>query len=302
MKKFLTILASLVMLLAVIPIIGQTTGGRKRPTPAPQPEQNANGELTAGATMPADPAVGRALTGDFVYLPAGEFFMGSADKEDDALPIHKVKISHSFEMGKYEITQGAWKAVMGNNPSNSKGLNLPVELVSWNDAQKFIQAINSKSTKYNYRLPTEAEWEYACRAGSTSDYAGDLEAMAWFANNSGAKHLDADQLFLEDRVELLNVLFNNRCQTHPVGRKQPNAWGLYDMHGNVWEWCQDWFDKYPNSYQVDPQGPSAGTVRVERGGSWSNRDVRCHSAFRTSDAPSYRGNDLGFRLVRMPRQ
>ncbi|HEY7545724.1 MAG TPA: bifunctional serine/threonine-protein kinase/formylglycine-generating enzyme family protein, partial [Blastocatellia bacterium] len=182
--------------------------------------------------------------GAFVQIPQGEFLMGSEKGEGDEKPAHKVRISRPFEMGKYEVTQAQWEAVMGNNPSNFKGANLPVENVSWNDAQEFIQKLNARNDGYVYRLPTEAEWEYACRAGSTGDYAGNLDEMAWHGSNSASK-------------------------THSVGQKKPNAWGLHDMHGNVWEWCMDWYleNYYSQSPSADPPGPGTGSLRVSRGGS-----------------------------------
>jgi eukaryotic-like serine/threonine-protein kinase len=214
---------------------------------------------------------------DFVLIPAGEFLMGE-DKNDDEKPVHKVTISRSFEMGKYEVTQAKWEAVMGNNPSNFKGEALPVEQVSWSDAQEFIKKLNAKNDGYTYRLPTEAEWEYACRAGTTGDYAGELDKMAWYKNNSDSR-------------------------THPVGEKQPNDWGLYDMHGNVWEWCSDWYDSeyYGRSSGVDPKGPSSGSLRVKRGGSWFYDAAYCRSAYRSRSAPVGRFSSYGLRLVRTPR-
>src|SRR5262249_39668425 len=129
------------------------------------------------------------IVGEFVRIPAGEFMMGSSNGEADEKPAHRGRISRDFEMGEYEGTQAQWEAVMGNNPSNFKGTNLPVENVSWEDAQQFIQRLNSRSSKYNYRLPTEAEWEYACRAGSNGDYAGNLDQVAWYGNNSGRQYI-----------------------------------------------------------------------------------------------------------------
>src|SRR5688572_10735614 len=164
----------------------------------------------------ASPAADR-----FVKIPAGEFLMGSDNGEDNEKPAHRVVISRGFEMGKYEVTQAEWEALMGSNPSKFKGTDLPVEQVSWDDAQSFIKAMNARNDGYEYRLPTDAEWEYAARAGATGDYGGtgNLSEMGWYGGNSGGK-------------------------THPVGGKTANAWGLYDMHGNSWEWCQDCDDKY----------------------------------------------------------
>jgi len=158
---------------------------------------------------------------EFMYIPEGSFQMGSTNGNGDEKPVHKVTISQGFFMGRTEVTQTQWQAVMGNNPSGFKDCgNCPVENVSWDDAQSFIAKLNAQNDGFKYRLPSEAEWEYAARSGTTGDYAGNLDSMAWYSANSGSK-------------------------THPVGTKQANAWGLYDMHGNVWEWCQDW---YSDSY------------------------------------------------------
>ncbi len=205
---------------------------------------------------------------EFVKIPAGSFMMGDNSEK----PIHKVTISRDFYMGKTEVTQAQWKALMGNNPSHFKGDNLPVETVSWDDAQEFIKKLNAKG-EGTYRLPTESEWEYAARAGTTGDYAGNLDSMAWYGANSGNK-------------------------THEVGTKQANAFGLYDMHGNVWEWCQDWYGEYSSSAQTDPTGASSGSFRVSRGGSWLNYGGLLRSANRNSYTPSDRYFNLGFRLVR----
>ncbi len=235
-----------------------------------------------------------------VYIPAGNFFMGSPGSEKghnkDESPRHKVIISRGFWMGKYEVTQAQWGVIMGKNPALLKakkplvwriGMNnvphitakdLPVEKVSWNEVQKFICKLNSKSGQ-TFRLPTEAEWEYACRAGSkTAYYFGDngkeLSRYAWYNGNTSA-------------------------ETHPVGWKKPNGWGLYDMEGNVWEWCQDWYDEnyYQYSPTTDPTGPSSGHARVFRGGSWFSSKDRCRSAFRYGYDPRLRYANLGFRLV-----
>ncbi len=216
----------------------------------------------------------RARRDGFAQIPSGSFMMG--DRED-GLP-HKVIITKWFEMGKYEVTQAQWEALMGRNPSDFKGANLPVENVSWDDAQAFISALNARNDGYVYRLPTEAEWEYACRAGTTGDYGGtgNLHEMGWYDGNS------------------------NR-QTHPVGQKKPNAWGIYDMHGNVWEWVQDWYKGYSGEVETDPQGASTGSSRVYRGGGWLCPAARCRSALRLDFSPGGRGGHLGFRLVRTLR-
>jgi formylglycine-generating enzyme required for sulfatase activity len=212
----------------------------------------------------------------FTLIPAGEFYMGS-EESDDEKTVHKVKINNAFYLGTYPVTQREWKAVMGDNPSHFKGDDLPVEKVSWDDVQKFIKKLNEKEGTGKYRLPSEAEWEYACRAGTTTRYSfGNSESKvgdyAWHLKNSGDK-------------------------THPVGQKKPNSWGLYDMHGNVWEWVQD---ELHDSYDGAPTDGSAwegnGAVRVNRGGSWGAIAPYSRSAERGSFVQS--GSSLGFRLLR----
>ena len=213
---------------------------------------------------------------EFVVIPAGRFRMGSANVDEDERPFHLVTLSRGFELGKYEVTQGQWETVMGSNPSYFKkcGKDCPVEQVSWHDAQKFLEKLNNRRDGYRYRLPTEAEWEYAARAGTTGDYAGNLDEMAWYGGNSGGV-------------------------THQAGQKRSNAWGLYDMHGNVWEWCQDWFGQYPSGSVVDPTGPATGEDRVYRGGSWISRARFCRSAIRYGGGPGRRDYDMGCRLARV---
>ena len=186
-----------------------------------------------------------------------------------------------------EETQGQWKAIMGSNPSYFKkcGDDCPVEQVSWEDAQEFIRKLNVKDGTDKYRLPTEAEWEYAARAGSTTAFANGgiterdcghdpkLDAIGWYCGNANDK-------------------------THPVAKKQANAWGLYDIHGNVWEWCQDWYGDYPSGNVTDPRGPSSGSLRVSRGGGWDYLAERCRSAYRVRGHPGSRFYGLGFRLAR----
>ena len=215
---------------------------------------------------------------EFVLIPAGAFKMGSANGDNDERPVRTVTISKPFYLGKYEVTQAQWQAIMGNNPSLFQGdANRPVEQVWFNDVQEFIQKLNAKEGGGRYRLPTEAEWEYAARAGTTTAYSfGDdpsqLGEHAWYKDNANG-------------------------QTHAVGQKKPNPWGLYDMHGNVWEWVQDWYKRYPQDAATDPQGPAAGTHRSRRGGAWNNFAKYCRAANRYSVA-GFRDDFLGFRLVR----
>ncbi len=215
----------------------------------------------------------------FVLIPAGEFQMGSTDGDDNERLVHTVRISQPFYLGKYPVTQAQWEAVMKNNPSRFKGdPNRPVEMVSWEEVQDFIRQLNEREGVSSYRLPTEAEWEYAARAGSTTAYSfGDdssqLGEYAWYWGNA-------------------------EKTTHSVGQLEPNAWGLYDMHGNVWEWIHDWYGEYPTEAVTDPSGPSSGSYRVLRGGGWLDGAGRCRSASRLNGTPGDRSYDLGFRLLR----
>lgn len=217
---------------------------------------------------------------EFVLVPAGSFIMGSENGDSSEKPVHKVTIRNGFYMGKYEVTQAQWQQVMGNDPSYFKNCDqCPVENVPWDDVQDFIHKLNAQNDGYTYRLPSEAEWEYACRAGTTGDYPGDFASMAWYYKNSGDK-------------------------THPVGQKQPNAWGLYDMLGNVKEWCEDrWHTSYYGA-------PSEGTAwisgdsnwRVLRGGSLADGPRYAHAALRDGMAPTGRRDGLiGFRVVAVAR-
>jgi formylglycine-generating enzyme required for sulfatase activity len=209
---------------------------------------------------------------EFMYIPAGNFMMGSNEGGDEKA--HRVTLSQPFWMGRTEVTQAQWQAVMGNNPSYFKNCpQCPVETVSWEDAQRFVDKLNAQNDGFKYRLPTEAEWEYAARSGTTGDYAGNLDSMAWYSGNSGNK-------------------------THEVATKQPNAWGLYDMHGNVWEWCEDWYGDYPSGAVTNPTGAASGSYRVFRGGSWYFDAVNLRSAYRNRNSPSLRLSRLGFRVVR----
>ncbi len=217
---------------------------------------------------------------EFVLIPAGSFMMGSNGPAIER-PMHQITINYEFHMGKYEVTQAQWQRVMGNNPSLYADCpKCPVEQVSWNDAQSFIEKLNQTADGYVYRLPTEAEWEYACRARTTGDYAGTLRELAWYSENSGKK-------------------------THAVGGKQPNAWGLADMHGNVWEWCEDWYHQTyygaPNDGGAVLSGENL-TDRTVRGGSWYDLPTYLRSASRASATPDYRGSWIGFRVVAVRAQ
>ncbi len=217
---------------------------------------------------------------EMVRVEGGTFRMGTtSEQEDDAYsdekPVHSVTLS-SYYIGKTEVTQALWQAVMGSNPSDFEGDDLPVECVSWDDCQEFIQKLNSLTGR-NFRLPTEAEWEFACRGGNNSrgyKYSGsnNLGSVAWYDDNSGG-------------------------QTHPVATKAPNELGIYDMSGNVWEWCSDWYADYTSYSQTDPTGPQSGSRRVIRGGCWINYARGCRSSNRNGNYPTRRNLNLGLRLA-----
>jgi formylglycine-generating enzyme required for sulfatase activity/serine/threonine protein kinase len=241
-------------------------------------------------------------------LPAGEFTMGQADPDGAETP-HQVRLTKPFYMGVVPVTNAQWKMVMGSEPSEWKDADRPVETVSWKDAVEFCRRLSADPDEKNagrvYRLPTEAEWEYACRAGRTTDFSfGDdesrLQKYAWFANNSGAQKLDAYRIWQQDEDLYEEQIIANECQTHPVGEKKPNPWGLYDMHGNVCEWCSDRYGDYGNRAATDPQGPIWGSNRVFRGGSWFSTAMVCRSAHREWKDPSFRSYALGFRLALTP--
>ena len=212
-----------------------------------------------------------------VYVEGGAFMMGCNDKSASKAekPAHQVTVS-SFMIGKYPVTQREWQAVMGSNPSYFIGDDLPVEHVSWNDVQEFLKKLN-KLTGKEYRLPTEAEWEYAARGGNSSrgyKYAGsnNIDDIAWYTQNSGVK-------------------------THQVGLKRANELRLYDMSGNVWEWCSDWYGNYSAGALTNPRGPSIGTSHVLRGGNWYARAVDCRSTYRRNTTTDSASQGIGFRLA-----
>jgi formylglycine-generating enzyme required for sulfatase activity len=248
-------------------------------------------ERLSGQLAPVALDLGSGLKMEVVLINPGKFMMGSpateAKRTESETP-HAVTITQPYFMGRFPVTQEQFEAVMGRNPSQVKMPRLPVDMVSWIDAQEFCRKAGAKIDKL-VRLPSEAEWEYACRAGSTTAYAfGDNDLLlgdyAWFKDNS---------------EDLPGKGFASKIP-HPVGAKKPNAWGLYDMHGNVSEWCQDWFDRLPDQAVVDPQGPAAGKARVLRGGSCDLVAGDCRSAFRLSYPPervSGHVGGFGFRVA-----
>ena len=270
----------------------QTTKRQNHQTPksTPQTTKRQNHQTTkrpdnhqgsgGGSSSRHIPAVIQNLIANMVRVEGGTFTMGAkseqgSDAYDDEKPTHQVTLS-SFSIGKYEVTQEEWQAVMGSNPSNFNGAKYPVESVSWDDCQTFIRKLNQMTGK-SFRMPTEAEWEFAARGGNRSNhykYSGsnNLSSVAWYGDNSGSK-------------------------THPVGQKSPNELGLYDMSGNVWEWCADRYGDYTSSAQTNPKGPSNGSYRVHRGGSWSSGARLCRVSCRNYLTPSLSCNFLGLRLA-----
>ncbi len=240
-------------------------------------------------------------------IPPGEFMMGSPESEegrgDDEGPQHRVRITRPFYLGVYLVTRSQWASVMGSNPRDisltihrrdrvfdRSTANYPMETVNWLEAQEFVENLNAKlvGMDWNYRLPTEAEWEYACRAGTATRYFfGDdereLGKYGWYLGNLPVAHHD----------------HHDGSPARPIGGKRPNAWGLYDMHGTVWEWCSDWYgaDYYVNSPVDDPTGPASGSDRVLRGGGFATPAEACRSARRSGQEPGIQGNPFGFRVV-----
>ena len=215
----------------------------------------------------------------FVLVPSGSFDMGSGNGDEDERPVRSMNIDKPFYIGQFEVTQAQWFSVMESDPSQfTDDDSRPVENVSWHDAQAFIEKLNATDPAATYRLPTEAEWEYAARAGSSTDYAfgdapAELDAYAWYADNAGNT-------------------------THPVGGKQPNAWNIHAMHGGVWEWVQDRYGPYPSGASSESPDLPPGNRRVIRGGSWLSPAEDCRAASRSHAHPAFRGSHVGFRLVR----
>jgi formylglycine-generating enzyme required for sulfatase activity len=277
------------VVVVVLVAVGSFTVGAAEPKEAGDKAKSPPKELTVN--------VGKGIKLEMVLIPAGEFLMGSPDSDKGVFaalekPQHRVRITKPFYLGKFLVTQEQWESVMGGNPSRIKGARNPVEQVSWDDCQLFLGKLKAKvGDQGKFVLPTEAQWEYACRAGSTTRYCfGDDESKlgdyAWYDANSGGK-------------------------THPVGEKKPNAWGLFDMHGNVWERCQDWYGNYGAEAVTDPAGPATGSIivhgafgprrdslRVTRGGGFCHVAVQCRSASRAdvSGEPIY---NQGFRVAQL---
>ena len=221
----------------------------------------------------------KGVSFDMIKVKAGTFYMGATSEQqnpsDDEKPAHKVILTRDYYIGKTEVTQALWIAVMGGNPSYHEGANKPVDHVTWDACQTFVKKLNAATGK-KFRLPTEAEWEFAARGGNYSkhyQYSGsnNLRDVAWYYANSNST-------------------------THDVAAKQPNELGLYDMSGNVWEWCSDWYGDYSSNAQTDPAGPFSGSARVYRGGSWSSGARNRRSSNRDYCIPDYRYGNLGLRL------
>ena len=257
---------SAVVLVAVLAICGCDQGQPRTPV------------ATNNAAPAQLPESTNSIGMKFKLIPTGMFTMGGGGVS------RKVTLTQSFQMGVHEVTQAQYEQVMGVNPSHFKDADNPVEKVSWEDAVEFCRRLSElpaeKAAGRVYRLPTEAEWDYACRAGTTTNYsfgykATDLGLYAWYAVNSGGR-------------------------THPVGGKQPNSWGLYDMHGNVWEWCQDRFAPYQSGFLTDPTGPEIGSHRVIRGGSYLLSGEFSRSGFRRKITGVNGLDDYGFRVCLSP--
>jgi len=260
-------------LFGIVLIVSMQGGGTRAVEPP------SGGDAPPDKTMHFDLGDGVGL--DLVLIQPGSFMMGDPKGDAEEQPVHKVTITKPFYLGKFEITQEQWNAVMGRNRSHFQGAKLPVDRVSWNDCQAFVKKLNERFADSGVRfdLPTEAQWEYACRAGTTTRRAfGDDPAKlgdhAWFEENADGK-------------------------THPVGEKKPNAWGLHDMQGNVWEWCADWYGEnyYTQASPSDPTGPADGSARIIRGGSWSDGAPYCRSAYRGCLPPWFCVYCYGFRVT-----
>jgi len=269
----------------------QEVGSSENAQSVPRETGTRGDGAIAGTTTSKLPSLavdlGHGVKLEMVLIPAGDFMMGSPESDgpanSDEKPQHRVRITRPFYLGKYLVTQEQWQETMGSNPSIVHGPNKPADNVSWEDCQQFCDALNKKPHPGGkFMLPTEAQWEYACRAGSTTSFCfgndeTELKEYAWYFENS---HL----------------------QSHPIGTIRPNVWGLYDMHGNVCEWCQDWYgrDYYANSPTDDPTGPAAGSERTFRGGGWDHSARSCRSVHRSYGDPGCRNYILGLRVALVP--
>ena len=270
--------SKLVAMFAILCAVGSATQGEDRPPEVikAQAEAKQRQNKTAkdlGIKIETTNSMGMKL----VLIPAGEFMMGSPPEigPSDEKPQHRVEITKAFYIGMYEVTQQQYEAVMGKNPSRFEGDSKPVEQVSWDDARAFCKKLSRKEGQ-EYRLPTEAEWEYACRAGTSTP---------WHHGRGITQVFD----YVQSPTSM---------GPHPVGgKKNPNAWGVYDMNGNVWEWCNDWYGEYKSGAFKDPQGPRSGEYRVLRGGSWRDRAPRFRSANRDKSKPAFGCSFDGFRVV-----
>ena len=255
----------------------------------------ATGSLQAGEPLKLD--LGDGITMDLVWIEPGEFVMGSDNGSADEAPAHKVSITKGFWMGAYEVTQAQWTKISGSNPSGFPGDSRPVETVSWDDCQKFLKNLTRavagqlpKGTRA--RLPTEAEWGYACRAGTTTTF--------WFGDDPAQLHKYGNYADASETADLEWRDMEHSdgfAGTAPVGSFPPNPWGLHDMHGNVWEWTADWYGRYLPNHFVDPEGPRDGKRRVIRGGAWGATAGDCRSSNRYRFKPDVNGGNVGLRIV-----
>ena len=280
-----------------------------------EPELELKNSFMGTVTLPGNVSL------EMVKIKAGRFQMGSPESEkgrEDDESLHWVTLTRDYWIGKYEVTQAQYQAVMGTNPSYFKGDDRPVDQVGWNDAMAFCRKLNEltagkRPAGYEYGLPTEAQWEYACRAGTATSLnsgmdmkilgrnnAPLLDAVGWYGGNCGRDfHCEQSHDISGWKEKQYN---DTKGGSHPVGQKRPNAWGLYDMHGNVWEWCRDW---YETGYAEDPEflrGQKTGSNRVNRGGGWYDDAGDCRAAIRGYGDQSYSSNCLGFRLALIPAQ
>jgi formylglycine-generating enzyme required for sulfatase activity len=276
----LAILATLAIGVGIKVNDGSQTPVSQNSSPVSNQTASNQQPATSPEVLPRRKGMTNRVGMEFVWIRPGSFTMGSEKGEDNEKPAHQVTIREGLYMGKYEVTQAQWRQAMGTNPSESKSDGLPVGNVSWSDAQQFIGKLNEMNDGFVYRLPSEAEWEYACRAGTTGDDVGNLASMAWYNDNSGG-------------------------QAHPVGQKRANAFGLYDMHGNVWEWCVDTWHKDYNGAPADGSAWTTGgdiNLRALRGGSWLSVAAICGFSNRGGYYPRTRDRDNGVRVVATARK